>query len=87
MLLNKEKLNDTTYRLQVSFEGEKYNKALSNYSVCIQENFRDSYENKLFPKGKTPIEVNEELHGDGLYREIIKGFLRSLPRVCQRGWN
>ena len=78
MLLNKEKLNDTTYELQVSFEGEKYNKALSNYSVYIQEIFRDSYENKLFPKGKTPVEVNEELHGDGLYREIIKGFFYDL---------
>lgn len=73
MLLSKEKLNETTYKLQVSFEGEKYSKALANYPTYVQEIFRDSYENRFFPKGKTPIEVNEELHGDGLYREVIKG--------------
>ena len=78
MLLKKEKLNETTYELQVSFEGEKYNNALTNYSAYVQEIFRDSYENSLFPKGKTPIEVNEELHGDGLYREIIKKHFISL---------
>lgn len=78
MLLRKDKLNETMYMLQVSFEGEEYDKALANYPTYIQEIFRDSYENKFFPKGKTPVAVNEELHGDGLYREIIKGHFVAL---------
>ena len=80
MLLKKEKLDETKYILQVSFEGEKYDKALANYPAYVQEIFRDSYENKHFPKGKTPVEVNEELHGDGLYREIFKGHFVGLYR-------
>ena len=80
MLLKTDKLDETKYILQVSFEGEKYDKALTNYPAYVQEIFRDSYENKYFPKGKTPIEVNEELHGDGLYREIFKGHFVGLYR-------
>ncbi len=80
MLLKTEKVNETKYILTVSFEGKKYEKALANYPDYIQEIFRDSYENKLFPKGKTPISVIEELHGDGLYREIFKKHFVNLYR-------
>ena len=73
MLLSIEKMGDFKYVLKCSFEGKRYEDALANYPSYIQDLFRNSYENELFPKGKTPIVVNEQLHGDSLYRKILEG--------------
>ena len=73
MLLETQKLDGTRYALKCSLEGKQYTSALLNYPVYIDDLFCDSFENELFPEGKTPVAVNEELNGDELYRYIFKG--------------
>lgn len=78
MLLETKKISETKYALRCSFEGTKYTNALLNYPTYIESLFSDSYESDLFPKGKTPVAVNEKVHGDGLYRYVLKGNFEKL---------
>ena len=73
MLLETIKISKTRYALRCSFEGNDYTNALLNYRTYIERPFSNYYENDFFPIGKTPIVVNEELHGDDLYRHVLKG--------------
>lgn len=78
MLLETKKISETKYALRCAFEGTKYTNALLNYPTYIDRLFSDSYENDLFPKGRTPVVVNEEMHGDDLYRYVLKGNFKKL---------
>lgn len=72
MLKAVKKLESNAFSLEIVLEGRDYQEALLHYMDYIPEHFKFSFENELFPAGKTPIVVNEEAHGDDIYRYVLE---------------
>ena len=72
MLKKVKKTSDNDYTLEISLDGKEYQQALANYSSFIPDYLKESFESDLFPKGKTPLAVIEERHGNELYRYILE---------------
>ncbi len=78
MLKSIKKLDDTIFSLEIVLEGKDYQEALQNYLEYVPDYLQPSYDNKLFAKGQTPIVVNEETHGDSIYRYIFEAKFQEL---------
>lgn len=72
MLKSVKKLESNIFSLEIVLEGRDYQEALLHYMDYIPDYLKFSFDNELFPKGQTPIAVNEEAHGDDIYRYVLE---------------
>lgn len=80
MLKEVQILEDSTYLLEVVLGGNEFQELLNKYLDYVPKEYRASYENEYFPEGQTPIELNEEISGDNVYRYILLANFQELYR-------